>query len=87
MEVGNFSKRTLLTGAGWSHNWGARLAADVWQLVMDHSEVAGNERLRALLLEEGSFEGALAKTYLFVESATNASSRLLDTSGLGDLPR
>jgi len=62
MEIGTFSKHTLLTGAGWSHNWGARLAADVWQLLMDDPAVTGNERLRAVLLEEGSFEVALAKT-------------------------
>jgi hypothetical protein len=62
MEIGNFTKCALLTGAGWSHNWGARLAAGVWQLVMDNSEVAANDRLRTLLLAEPSFELALAKT-------------------------
>jgi|SRR5271166_2578549 len=62
MEIGNFSKHTLLTGAGWSHNWGTRLAADVWQLLMDDPTVAGNEHLRAVLHDEGSFEAALAKT-------------------------
>jgi hypothetical protein len=61
MELGNFGKHTILTGAGWSHNWGARLAADVWQLLMDNPAIAKRERLRALLLEEGLFEVALAK--------------------------
>ena len=61
MELGNFGKHTILTGAGWSHNWGARLAADIWQLLMDNPAIAQGERLRALLLEEGSFEVALAK--------------------------
>jgi hypothetical protein len=61
MELGNFGKHTILTGAGWSHNWGARLAADVWQLLMDNPAIAQRERLRALLLEEDSFETALAK--------------------------
>jgi hypothetical protein len=62
MDIGNFSKRVLLTGAGWSRNWGARLAAGVWELLMDDADVAANERLRTLLLEEPSFEVALAKT-------------------------
>src|SRR5215469_14809722 len=62
MDVGNFSKHILLTGAGWSRNWGARLAPDVWQLVMDDADVVANDRLRTLLLEEPSFEVALAKT-------------------------
>jgi hypothetical protein len=61
MELGNFGMHTILTGAGWSHNWGARLAADVWQLLMDNPAIAQSERLRALLLEEDSFEAALAK--------------------------
>jgi hypothetical protein len=62
MELGNFGKHTILTGAGWSHNWGARLAADVWQLLMDSPAIAASQSLRALLLEEDSFEVALAKT-------------------------
>jgi SIR2-like domain len=64
MDIGNFSKCVLLTGAGWSRNWGARLAAGVWELLMDDADVASNDRLRALLLEEPSFEVALAKTQL-----------------------
>jgi hypothetical protein len=31
MDIGNFSKRTILTGAGWTRNWGGRLAAELWQ--------------------------------------------------------
>jgi hypothetical protein len=62
MDIGTFSKCALLTGAGWSHNWGARLAAGVWQLIMDNPEVAANDRLRTLLLDEPSFEVALAKS-------------------------
>ena len=62
MDIGSFSKCALLTVAGWSHNWGARLAAGVWQLIMDNPEVAANDRLRTLLLDEPSFELALAKS-------------------------
>ena len=61
--IGNFSKRTLLTGAGWSRNWGGQLATEVWQAVMGHQAVRSNERLRALLLDEPSFELALGKTH------------------------
>ena len=45
MDIGNFSKHVLLTGAGWSRNWGARLADGVWQLLMDDPDVAANDRL------------------------------------------
>ncbi len=61
--IGNFSKRTLLTGAGWSRHWGGQLATEIWQAVMGHQAVRSNERLRALLLDEPSFELALGKTH------------------------
>lgn len=61
--IGNFSKRTLLTGAGWSHNWDLPLAKGIWEALMGHEAVQGNARLRTLLLEESSFELALGKTH------------------------
>src|ERR1700730_2224136 len=62
LDIGNFSKRTILTGAGWTRNWGGRLAAEVWQDLMGHRTVQNNARLRELLLEESSFEATLGKT-------------------------
>jgi hypothetical protein len=82
MDIGNFSKCVLLTGAGWSRNWGARLAAGVWELLMDDADTAANDRLRALLLEEPSFEVALAKT-----QATIGPSEHLQGRGLDPLPQ
>jgi hypothetical protein len=61
IDLGSFGKHTLLTGAGWPRNWGGRIASEVWQTVMDHRLVHENIRLRALLLEESSFEVALGK--------------------------
>lgn len=60
-ELGKFGKFTLLTGAGWSRNWGAPLAADVWQMIMDDAGVRANRELLGLLRDEPSFEVALAK--------------------------
>lgn len=60
-DVGNFSRRTILTGAGWTRNWGGRLAAELWQDLIGHRAVQRNPRLRELLLEECSFEAALGK--------------------------
>lgn len=59
--LGRFSKRVLLTGAGWSRNWGARLATEVWEALVGHHAVRRNDRLRALLLDEQRFEVALAR--------------------------
>jgi hypothetical protein len=76
MDIGNFSKHVLLTGAGWSRNWGARLADGVWQLLMDDPDVAANDRLRTMLLAESSFELALAKRKLHrLRSTIESSSR------------
>jgi SIR2-like domain len=58
-NLGNFGRHVLLSGAGWSRNWGGRLASEVWQSLMDHPLVQGNARLRELLLAEPSFEVAL----------------------------
>lgn len=62
-NIGRFSKRVLLTGAGWSRNWGGRIASEIWDVVMGHSLVTNNQRLRSLLLNEPSFENALSKTF------------------------
>ena len=57
--IGNFSRRVLLTGAGWSRNWGGQLANEVWSALVGHPLVRNNARLRDLLLEENAFELAL----------------------------
>ncbi|MEO8595372.1 MAG: SIR2 family protein [Candidatus Solibacter sp.] len=60
-NIGNFSKRTILTGAGWTRNWGGRLGEELWQDLLGHRAVQNNDRLRELLLDERSFEAALGK--------------------------
>jgi hypothetical protein len=60
-DIDTFSKRTILTGAGWTRNWGGPLATEVWQDLMGHRAVQNNARLSELLLEESSFEAALGK--------------------------
>jgi len=61
--IGKFSKRVLLTGAGWSRNWGGQLASEVWSSLVGHQRIRANARLRDLLLEESAFEVALGKTH------------------------
>ncbi len=62
VDIGSFSKLTLLTGAGWTQNWGGRLGSEIWQDLMGHQSIQGDECLRELLLNETSFETALAMT-------------------------
>jgi hypothetical protein len=50
--------RILLTGAGFSYNWGGMLASEVSQYLLGCSEV--DEELRRLLWVDGDFEDVLA---------------------------
>jgi hypothetical protein len=59
--IGKFSKHVLLTGAGWSRNWGAQLASEVWSALLGHPAVGANPRVRDLLLDETAFEVALGR--------------------------
>src|SRR5689334_16693282 len=61
MDLGKFNGRILLTGAGWSRNWGGRLASQLWEDLIGHPAIQENARLRELLQSEPSFEVALAK--------------------------
>jgi DNA-binding NtrC family response regulator len=54
-DIGRFSRSTILTGAGWTRNWGGRLAEELWQDLMGHRAVQNNDRLRSLLIGERSF--------------------------------
>jgi hypothetical protein len=61
VDIGLFSKRTVLTGAGWTRNWGGQLATEIWQHLMSSHAIQGRASVRQLLLEEPSFEAALGK--------------------------
>jgi len=60
--IGKFSNRVLLTGAGWSRNWGGQLANEVWSSLIGHQRIRSNGRLRDLLLKEAAFEQAMGMT-------------------------
>jgi hypothetical protein len=59
----------LLTGAGFSRNWGGMLAPEVFQYLLGCNEL--DEELRRLLLRDRSFEDVLAA----LQRATDAESR------------
>ena len=50
------SQHILLTGAGFTHNFGAPLANQLWALIFNHSKVQNTERVRAALLGNSDFE-------------------------------
>lgn len=53
----------LLTGAGFSANWGFPVAQEVWAFLVSDPEIQGNDAVRRSLLGAGSFnyESALAR--------------------------
>ncbi len=69
-----FSRRVLLTGAGFSKNWGGLLASEVKEWVFSHPEVQVRPSLKQLVLETESFEEALeiVRTGLFKEEDEKA---------------
>lgn len=50
------SKFILLTGAGFTHNFGAPLACDLWAVIMNHQDVQKNPRIREVVLTDFDFE-------------------------------
>ena len=59
MELGTFGKRTLLTGAGFSRNWGGYTAPEMMGQILGHLQT--NEEARTFWLSVPSFEEGLAK--------------------------
>jgi hypothetical protein len=48
----------LLTGAGFTHNFGAPLADEMWSLIFNHPYIRSTERVHALLRNNFDFEDA-----------------------------
>jgi uncharacterized protein len=80
LDIGSFSKRVLLTGAGFSRNWGGYTAAEMWSRILGDADVQENEELRGLLIEDTSFETALAKAR--TGSVSNDAAQKLEKATL-----
>lgn len=50
------AEHILLTGAGFTHNFGAPLAQGIWNLVLAHPALQSLQRVRTLLLEDLDYE-------------------------------
>jgi hypothetical protein len=59
-DLQHFNKKVLLTGAGFSRNWGGRLAREMWEEIFSHRAVQQRPTLRTLL-RTPFFENALAE--------------------------
>jgi hypothetical protein len=56
-----FNKKTILIGAGFSRNWGGRLAREMWEDIFSNRAVQSRSATRALMLRNPFFEDALAE--------------------------
>lgn len=53
--------KVLLTGAGFTHNFGGFLAADMWAEIFNHKAVQAQLNVRNLLLQDLDFESAYSE--------------------------
>jgi hypothetical protein len=56
-----FNKKVLLIGAGFSRNWGGRLAREMWEDIFSNRAVQARAATRTLMLKNPLFEDALAQ--------------------------
>jgi hypothetical protein len=50
------SKYVLLTGAGFTHNFGAPLASELWAMIMNHGAIQNARRVQNAVLSDFDFE-------------------------------
>ena len=50
------SQHILLTGAGFTHNFGTPLADGLWAIIFNHQKVQESEKVRSTLLKNSDFE-------------------------------
>jgi hypothetical protein len=50
------TNKVLLTGAGFTHNFGAPLAKDMWCNIFNHQEIQRENRIRELMLTDHDYE-------------------------------
>lgn len=79
MNLGNFNKRALLTGAGFSRNWNGLLASEFFGRLLSKPDISSNQVIRDLLLEEVNFEAALHKIRTQNEFSSD-DARLLESA-------
>ena len=72
------SNRVLLTGAGFTHNFGGLLAKDMWAEIFNNRRLQENTQLRKLLLDQFDFESAYFDVMTKAEWAESDKKILTD---------
>ena len=95
-DIRQFNKRVLLTGAGFSRNWGGRLAREMWEEIFSHPAVQLRPALRMLLVRTPLFEDALTEIrgpkyhdedQAAMSSAIREAFERMDAEHVAQLPR
>lgn len=73
-EIGNFGKHVLLTGAGFSKNWGGLLAEGVRAAILSSKEIQARPSVQSLIKSEKYFEPVWEKVHVET-SVYNADDR------------
>ena len=63
----------LLTGAGFTCNFGAPLAAEVWSLILTHPPLAAAPRVRELLLQDFDYESVYHTVFVGINGISGIS--------------
>jgi len=74
-------KYILLTGAGFSHNFGAPLASELWASIMNHAAVQGTPRIRQAVLYDFDFESVYHR---IMSGAYNSDEKAAMARGVQD---
>ena len=61
------TNKILLTGAGFSRNFGLPLASDVWGLIFNNLEIQSTKKIRSDLLKEYNYEKFKEERDCFLE--------------------
>jgi hypothetical protein len=56
-----FAKKILLTGAGFTKNFGGFLAREMWSKIFNHPKIQSRQHLRKLLMEDYDYESVYSK--------------------------
>ena len=74
-------EKILLTGAGFTHNFGAPLSKGMWSSIFNHAQVQINSRLKSLLLRDVDFESVY---HSITEGKYNESEKLAINVAVAD---
>ena len=57
----NYKKHILLTGAGFTHNFGTPLASGMWAEIFNQTKIQSSQELRKRLLKDFDYESIYTK--------------------------